>query len=256
MYKVINNPEFTQYPPSYMNIDDLSLVFSDGIKWKVISLSDMHQYPVIYDTHQENNIIDDISITFCPFSYSAIIYFEKWVPLKDTYDNNIILQNYKNKNIKIHQLSGKFTKDSELNDFVLRKNEIVIMKVKNVIKNYPDCLYLNNKKIIKSIIPTNYLTNDKINYPLSSKINDTYHPKKLVYGIINSIKNQPSVIVSHKNIYDFDEAGYQDYFEENIKDIKTNGGFIVPSLWFVWMSFYPDSKIIIIQDHSSSKKGN
>jgi len=247
MYKIIKEPEFMQYPPPYMNIDDLALVFSDGQRWKVIGLTDVYQYPVIYDIHQENKIKDIISITFCPFLHSAVIYFDEWIPLKETHNNNIILQLSKNRNIKIHQLSGKFTNDSHPDDNVIRKNEVVIMKVKNVIKNYPDCLYLNSKKSIKHIIPNNYLKSDKIIYPLSSKPDGRYSSKRLVYGVINSISNEPSVIVGHNGKYDFDEAGYQDYFDEHIKEIKDNGGFIVPALWFGWIAFYPDSNVIPIQ---------
>jgi hypothetical protein len=121
------------------------------------------------------------------------------------------------------------------------------MKVKNVIKNYPDCLYLNSKKAIKNIVPNNYLTIDKFMHPLSSKPDGRYPPKRLVYGIINSIGNEPSVIVGHNGKYDFDEAGYQDYFDEHIKEIKDNGGFIVPTLWFSWIAFYPDSDVIPIK---------
>ena len=250
MYRIIKYPDFTQFSPTYLDIDDLVLVFNNGKKWKVIALSDMCQYPVIYDKYYENGKTDkNISITFCPFSYSSVVYFDEWIPLKETYKNNIILQYKKNKKIKIHQLSGKFIESSDISEtdtIVLRKNEIVIMKIKNVLKNYPDCLYFNNGKIIESIIPKNYLKTDTFIYPLASKLDTRFSPKKLVYGVLNSSNDIPSVIASKNNEIDFDESGYQDYFETHIKDIKDNGGFIVPCLWFSWMEHYPDSMVVEI----------
>ncbi len=242
MYSIVDKPEFTPYSPKYLNVDDLAIVFYDGKKWKVVALEDMYQHPVIHDKYFE----DDISITFCPFSYSAVLYFDKWEPLKDVVNNNVILQYKKNKNIKINQMSGKFV-DYTDGSIVIRKNEIVIMKVMTVLKNYPDCLYFNNKKKTKSIIPNNYLTSSKIIHPLSQELDKRHNPKKLVYGVMYSIDNTTSVIVSKKEgKLDFEESGYQEYFDTQIKDIKDNGGFIIPCLWFAWMDNYPKSTVVEI----------
>lgn len=243
MYNVFKDPEFTPYSPKYLDIDDLVIVFYDGKKWKIIPLEDMYQYPVIYDKYLE----DEISVTLCPFSHSAVIYFDKWKPLKEIVNNNIVLQHKKNKNIKMNQLSGKIINYKDADEIiVIRKNEVVIMKVKTVLKNYPDCLYFNNTKKVKSIIPNNYLSTNNIIHPMSQELDKLYHPKKLVYGVMYSINDMTLVIVSKGDEMDFDESGYQEYFDGEIKDIKNNGGFIIPCLWFSWMDNYPKSTVIKI----------
>jgi hypothetical protein len=45
--RVIKKSIFRPYPPKDLKLDDFGLVYFDGIKWKIIEINHLLQYPVI-----------------------------------------------------------------------------------------------------------------------------------------------------------------------------------------------------------------
>ncbi len=241
--RVIRKPKFLPIPPKKYILSDYVLSYFDGKKWKIVFLDDALQYPVIHDQYfdellkrDDENIISDISFTFCPFSFSGVVYFGKFVPSGEIYNNNMILND--EENIKLlHQLSGKtYIRKSteELKDY-LRKGEVKIMSFRSALSLYPDCLFFHNKKPQSELVDKSYINN-----------------KFIVYGILynssNVRKNAKSsvVVVSKQESFDYLKSGYHKYFEEQMEKIKEKGGLIIPCFWSAWKLNFPDSKIVEI----------
>lgn len=253
-YRVNDNSEFMPFPPKYMKLQDHVLIYYNGSKWNVIKLEDLLQYPIIYDKYTDNlkndKIVNDVTISFCPFSFSGVIYFGKWIPTGKIVNNNIVLRQQDNENIEIYQLSGKLLDDINTGKITIRKIEVIMMKLQTVLSNYPDCLYFHNNNTKSQLVNDQYITNKKIMYSHKNKLNnkkiDLYHPKLLVYGILRSINKETRVLVTTKknDSFDFSKSGYKKYLNEHIEDIREEGGFIIPCFWFSWITKYPDSEII------------
>ncbi len=86
----------------------------------------------------------------------------------------------------------------------------------------------------------------------STDLNDKlklYHPKTIIYGIIYSTSDKIKVLVTNNkdNSSDLIKSGYQNYLNDNMDDIRCDGGFIIPCFWFSWISKYPQSDIIEVK---------
>ena len=240
--------EFLSIPSENYELEDNVLVYFDGQNWKIIRIVDLLQYPIVHDIYYDGDSgeSNDISITFCPFSFSGIVYFGKYFLTGLIKNNNIIIKK-NDSNFNIQQLSGKcIDKCLERNDVF--KNETIILKLRTALESYPDGKYFNNLQKIETLVDLSYI--DRKNIHKDKSINNHYHPKKLVYGIISSMDNKKYVVVlkGDKNkSFDFIESGYSNFFEKNQKKFRDKGVFIVPVFWFSWIKMFPNSKVIEIK---------
>lgn len=246
--RIIKEPTFVPRPPENLNLQDKVAVYNDGHNWKVIQVDLLMRYLIIYDKHYDKNIVSDMSITFCPFTFTAIIYFDKYTPTNKIYNGNIMIKD--KDNILVSQMKGsKF----------VRKKEIKLMTLRNVISNYPDCSYfdMNINNILDKVVDDSYLNNKKLLYPIKNKDNK-FHPKTLVYGIEYKSKDikaedyKYTVVVGKEvnnnkeetNSFDFVKNGYVEYFDSVIDRIRDKGGIIIPCFWFGWVGMHGDVKVV------------
>lgn len=222
--RIYKNPLFVpQLSSHYIGLSDYVMSYYNGTNWKIIPLKDALQYPIIYDKY---NGITDISITFCPYSYSCIIYFNLLVATNKIHRNNIVLALKNNKDTIIEQLTGKIhskNRNRNRQTSFLRRSEVKIMTLRSALSLYPDCLFFQNNKKIKPL----------------AKIKDNI----IIYGIL--YKDVNTIILSNKK-FDYIKDGYFDYFKNNMDDIKIKGGIIIPCSKDAWLKHFPDSKIVYI----------
>ena len=246
--RIIKESTFVPSPPKNLSLYNKVAVYNDGRQWKVIPLSVLLIYTVIYDKHFDkvkdkdgNNIISDISITFCPYTFCSIIYFGKYTPVSKIYNGNVVLKN--EENILLSQMKGT--------PFI-RKKEVKIMILRNVISNYPDCSYFDETNLgdLKSVIDDDYIINQKILYPTKHK-NKKFHPKTLIYGIEYKSKDitkkdykYSAIVGKNNNSFNFVKSGFVDYFDNVIERIRNKGGVIIPCFWYGWTSMHGEVKII------------
>ena len=198
-----------------------------------------------------DRMMSDITISYCPFSGSCVIFFDKWFCNGDVFKNNIVLSKGK---LNISQLSCS-TCDGEL----IRREEVNLMTLRNAIGKYPDCHYFNvevddRHKVNKiPIVQDKYKSDTTIMFGHHSK-NKKYHPKSIVFGINylsrDTNKNKYSVVVpkgtkSDKPINaDIKKNGIDDYFIKMLDDVRERGGIIIPTYWFAWIEQFENSKVI------------
>jgi len=249
--RILTKPKYTPGNKK-INLTDTVFVFNNGNRWIIMSKEDLEVHPIIHDVYydeKEGNgemSASDITITYCPFSGSCIIYFGKWFCNGQIYKNNIILSKGK---LSVSQLSCP-TCEGEL----IRREEVNVMTLRNALGKYPDCSYLSiDKHKFKPIVRRNYGSNYD---SFDKKINaDTkYHPKSIVFGINylsnNSNKNKYSVIIpkgTSKDIVgniDINKNGIEQYFVEMLDSVRERGGIIIPSYWFSWIDHFELSKVV------------
>ena len=258
--RIIKKPKFVHHIPLNIKLSDTIFVYNDGKRWKLVPLSILTRYPIIFDKHYDQIktkrgkfIISDITVTYCPYTGSSIIYYGKYTTTGEVYNNNIILAD--NNNI-MPQLTGilydRKTK-KQIHDIV-RREEVKIMTLRNAISKYPDYVFLKQEKDIDPLVSETYYHNNTILYPITHS-SSRFHPKTLVYGIeykSNDIeyKNKYSVIVSDdasKNKYnsrDLKINKYTQYFDKMMEEIRLRGGIIIPALWFAWYGMFPKSRVV------------
>ena len=248
--------------PTYINhleidLSEHVLIYGNGSKWIVVPLKTMLIYPIIHDKYHDKVAKDgsfkmiDMTVTYCPFSGTGIVYLGKLYPTNELHYNNIVLQNGQNKFPQLIGLS-KSKPQIEINI----KHEVKIMTFRNAISRYPDCQYISRMEG-KTVIPFTYYKNNKILHSLQNiKLDKRYHPKTFVYGIeyrssdVNRKSYKYSVIVgkdalkSKVSSYDMRVNGFNAYLEQMIDKIREKGGIIIPCLWFAWMDAHPKSKVV------------
>lgn len=247
------NPHFTHRMDPDINLDATIFVYHDGRKWKYLPYQFVTMYPVIQDKYYETtkpgkNKVIDMTISICPFSLYATIYYEKYKPANLILKNNIVLQN---KNYYLSPiLNIYFNKDNrQLANINPLRGEVKVMTLRNALSKYPDSVMIDMKKtsIIDPLVSKEYCENNNIlfgevTYP---KI---YHPKTLTY-IIEYLSNdidssdpyKYSILVSkdsqpkNSNCINIDENGISKYLEKMLDKIREKGGLLVPCYWFAWM---------------------
>lgn len=262
--RVIVDPIMTEmmYEKS-LSLSDLVASYNDGREWKIIPIRILDSYPVVFDKYYNKKkksgeyTVSDISIVYCPYSSSVAVYFGKFVPTGEVYNNNIIIAKQNDKDNIIVQLLGeeynRLTK-KRTNDFV-RREEVKIMTLRNALGNYPDCLILEKTIKLEPIIKKNYRRNTKVIFPFEKRPKD-YHLKTLVYGIEYESKRgdfgkKYTAIVPKDasefevNSYNIKENGSEEYFNPvMIEKLRDKGGIITPCYYFAWLNMFPETKIV------------
>lgn len=255
--RIIKKPKFIHNLD--IKLSDTVLVYNDGIKWKIVPIKILLSYPTIYDIYYDKvkskrgeYIISDITVSYCPYTSCGIIYFGKFIPTGDVYNNNLILAD---KNKIMLQMLGKLYKNKKLVDEIVRKDEAKIMTLRNAISKYPDCVFLDYTVNKKPIVTNSYNSNKTIHYPIKKVLN-TYHPKTLVYVIEYKstqidVDNKYTIIVSDDatqdkvNSRDININKYHKYFDTIIEKVREKGGILIPGYWYAWYGMV-DAKIVKI----------
>jgi hypothetical protein len=283
--KIITKPTFSSLPPESLSLKDLVLVYYNGIKWNIIPLNIMLNYPVVHDviydqytiTNTGVDIADvenkadghtiDVTIAYCPYTGSALI-IEGFYTLSDKIVNSCLsLEKESEPNKLIPILTGlDITKDENKDELhPIRKFEVEIKTFRSAMTNNPNCQYLDLQKnnidlSLKPVVPMSYLKTtdiiDKTNDTNKSQM-EKFHPKTLVHVVqyksprTNKLKHTIIVGVdankSTYSGYDVRKSGLSKYIHEMDDELRSRLGFITPVYWHAWNKFYPDSKIILIK---------
>jgi hypothetical protein len=260
--RIIKEPKFIQL----INDDNISLsdpvvVYNDGRKWKFILLDIVKSYPIVYDKYYEKFkkngklSVSDITLTYCPYSSSVLIYFGKYKPTGEVYNNNLIISD--NINSFVMQITGiEYNRtDQKRTNKLIRRAEAKIMTLRDILTMYPDCKYLDFTNNKDPILSEKYTISTKINYKNDNYKKD-YHPKTLVYGIEYLSSNTDSelkytVIIPKDakkdkiNSYNIKENKIDDYFNPKmIEKIRDKSGIIIPCYYFAWTSMFPQTKVV------------
>jgi len=227
--RIIKKPVFVPTAPINLDLHKPVIVYSDGINHKVIPLDVMLRYPVVYDTYTDNNVKFPITVSVCPFTLSSNIYFGVYKLTNQTYFDNIILQDTKDLNLIAVQMFGQlysWENKNIITDKIIRRKEVKIMLLRNVITKYPDCLYLSfNYNKAKSLINNINLENT-LSYIIEYKSKDVTQTN-YKYTLITT-KNK-----SHS--FDYILSNYDKYFEFVVDDVRDKLGFITPCLLKSWI---------------------
>lgn len=227
--RLITNPVYS-YKSSIKSLNDEVIVYNDGKQTKVVPVAVMERYPIIHDKYYENDISDDISLTFCPFSSAAIIYFGKWKWTGEQYNNSIIIQK---DSTSIIQLTGKEYKTGIPGRHIVK--DAVLLTLREVMKRYNDCVFLDDTRLrhIDAIVPASYRKDQTILHKMDKELNRMFPAKQLVIGIDYISSNSAS---DHKYtcIVSKTPDKIHKYIDDNYQTIKDKSGIIINVYWFVW----------------------
>lgn len=274
------NPNFLHIKDTKFKLQDMVMTFYNGQNNIIISLKTLQKYLIINTKYYFDNHEQDITITFCPYSSAIVIYYDKFELTDQIINNNIVLKHGIN-NYLINQLSGSLI---NAKGCYLKKISNRILTIRQMLSSYIDCLYLqdikdnstnkknknnklvkdnknnklvkdnkNNKLIVNNI--NNKLFNDnneqdkKLLYD-KDNINFVYDSELIIYGIeyISSKSNKCSdtkrtAIICNKN-YNYDN--YKKYLKKYEEKLIEKNAIIYPCKFKSWISFFPDSKIIVV----------
>ena len=91
-------------PNNNFEESEIVLTYFDGITWKIVFLKDIIEEKTFGDYFYDKKIKKNITITFCPKSFAAIVYFGKLTEANEYKNNNIII---KDGETLIQQLTGQ-----------------------------------------------------------------------------------------------------------------------------------------------------
>lgn len=254
-----------------IKLDTKMLIYYNGTEFIAIPLNLFQTYQVIWDKYNEydpsnHKLITqyDISIILCPFSLISCVIQGKISISKYIENNVLIMQNEKGDLINISSsniLSEESSGTLDIEEIKPKRWETKLANFRSVMSLYPDCKFLtqissnNLKPIIKF---DNYLSNNYVKFNLKSKSSELIHPKTLVYVI--QYKSQQALSANQSTKYSIvigsnsskkESAGFNlsqnqmnKYFEGSDQKIIEKNGFVIPALWFVCESLYPNAKII------------
>lgn len=256
--RVIRYPKFSIVSKKKIKLSDYVVIYNNGYNWKGVSLKIMRQYPVIHDLYLSDNpelekeTAVKISIVVCPYTLFSCVYFGEYIPNNKVFNNNIILDNINEKGqylIPILNNLYNIGNDKPL-DYIVKREEIRIMTLRNALSTYTDILLLDNEEIKSKemIVPENYFDTDEIIYKIFD-YSKKYHPKQIVYIIEYKSSStadlfKKTVIIPKENNLDVRSNGFKDYYDKMALEIRDRGGIVYNCLWFAWNAIYPDSKVI------------
>lgn len=251
--RYINNPE---YKNRSLNIDlsEPVVIYNDGKKWKCVQVKTLLCYPIIHDIYFDNETVKqkdmlNISLTFCPFTYTPIVYEGTYQMTGEVYQNNIIIRDMENPTRVLLQIDGIAI--SPNGDEMVRKWEAKVMRYRDAITYHPDSLFLPTSfSEDKLLVPLDYFHTSTIIYPLEKRAK-VYHPKTLVYGIeyYNKGKLDYSVVVGkdagkEPSGIDINKSGVYDYLSEHLDGLIEKTAVIIPCFWFAWIAIHPETKVV------------
>lgn len=224
-----------------INLDDICIRYYNGIIWKLIPITIMKSYPIIYDKYYETNdneqTIIDITIGLCPFSSIPFVYENIYHPTEYMLNNTLVL---KHDEKMIYIKDGNTIKNNEIHT---HRHVVYIDTLINIIKEYQDCHILTTHKTLKKL-PIKLITSTK------------YHPETLVHIIeyisSKTLKNKYTLIigkdVSKKRAsgYDSKKSGLSLYLEKMNEVLQEKNGFIIPIYYSTAIIVYKKIKTIYL----------
>lgn len=248
--RILIAPNFSVNIPENINLTDPVYAYNNGKNWRIIPLNISQKIPVIWDTYydfsdQDKLIENIITIYMCPFSLFAMVFFGKFKPIDEIFNNNLKL---------VSETGQKIIPiKPETYEFIRRKHDIRLLIVRNAISKYPDCEFIKyNPTNFNPLVDQNYLCDNKIKFKYNP-FDKIYNPKQIIYiieylsGNVSATPDQKykfTIIIPKTNSPDISKNGFELYYNKSIEKIKTKGGLIFPCFWFVWNGLFPNSKII------------
>jgi len=223
----VNNGE-----DSPLNLTNKVVLYTDGDLWKIVPLSIMKKYPILYDCfHESGEGIYPITLVVCPISLITIVLkglytFEKY--------NDVIILRSDSITFPINNIPKN-----------IKRLEAKILTLKNAITLVRDISYIILKKQ-----PT------KKTEKLKSYYKDNPYDKSLVYVISYKsfkTKNDKYSIIIGKNInkdtitgYDISKSGVLEYLTKNQQKIINKEGYSFPCLLYMAFKLFPNSRIVYL----------
>ena len=228
--------------------DNIVLYTIGNDKFRIVELNIFLAYPIIYDKHANEDIVEDITIVVCPISLRTSMLKGKF-KINSYSDTKLILEDNEDNIIPIdknHKIDSKFIIE------VNKRYDVKIMTLKDAIMYAPDATYIqpNNDKLIKSILEESYY--EDIYDINKNKIKSKYHPKTLVYLI--QFHEKKNTLILGRDIkknkisgYNLDKSGLTEYLNKRNDKIIDKNGFLMPILLYVAEKEYSNLNIIKIK---------
>lgn len=253
--RIITGPTFSQNYPSSIKMGTKILTYFDGVKTKAIPLNLLISQPFVYDHYINNDGTQrDITITFCPFSFTTSVFAGK-LELSKFVNKHVLVAQYENKLMSL--VDGKLFDDPQK---PIQRWECEIKLFKDALMTHPDFLLCTNVKKNKNMVDIDFYQNTEPLFPdIITQTVENIHPKTLIYLISyrRELKNGESVPIYKNSIligknanhhkptgFSMTHNGFQNYLEEMEKKVRERSGFIIPMFLCVAQSYYPKHKIV------------
>lgn len=233
--KPLYKSNFNKNPSKEYNLDTNILLYNNGIKWKGVHIDIMKEYRVLHDTYYVSNDLSfKVSITYCPYSNSAVMYPGVFVALNYLHQGNTILMS--DTNDYLSQIDG--LKEIKEDNIYLQKWEVHIMPLRYCFKHYQDVAFFEpSKKIIFKKYLSEVDQKDKDN-----KYANIENGCGILYY---SIKNKELILKSSLITSKSDNLqNINEYISKFHRELGLKNAFVLYCKPLVWARFYPDSKII------------
>lgn len=213
---------FIQYPNYQINLNDDVIIYHNGDFYCIFPLDILKKYIVIHSSIKEkinkNIYYHDISIIYCPITSIILIHDDKYYLHNTVTDQCINL-------IK----DGKVCSVIDLIKSDAHKYDIVLMKYNYILREYPDAMYPDLKKIDTS-------GHKKLNHYIDKYVGNIVYliqyksskDNKYKYSVL--ISNNSNNIIEYAKTYD--------------KKIKTKLGLITPIFFKAYANIFSEAKII------------
>lgn len=252
--KILSEDDYTfeQDHDIKIKLSDSVLLYNSGHQWKIIPLIVALSYPIIYDKYNLETTTYDITIAICPISlrttsfkgtFEFETYYEKTMILKEKSTNDLI------------PIDSGYKIDKKYVIEYNRRSEVKIMTLRSAIIFAPDPKYMVVKKNKgEPIIGIAYYSNS-LDYN-GNELNSLIHPKTLVYIIqyksFETDEDKVTILLgkdinkSQVTGYDFRKSKVDEYLSKHDSKILNRSGYVLPCLWYIAKSVYPDAKLVYI----------
>lgn len=265
----IDDYDIEAKPTNDISLTDNVVIFHSGSRWRIIKLSVMLQYPVLYSKYWNINSEQymDITLVVCPITLRSFIFRDK-IEIVDILENKtLVLKKISDNEDKIFYLGIPYiinhddeSANSENVITHIKRNEVKIMTLRDTFLFATDSDFIvlkdtKKKSLLETVISLKYYENKSdIN---NNPIDTIFHPKTLVYIIqyysTKSMMYKQTVLIN-KDIsktritgYSYKRTGIWEYLSMFHEDFKKKNAVIFPILWYMVDILYPNSKVVLLE---------
>lgn len=230
--------------PHDVSLNNKYVVYIVSGKRRIIRLSDMLKGIVLYDTVYKAEDTMAVSVVVNPITLMACTYHGKvTVEDIDADTHNFILS--KNK-IKFQMGQDPINDKMKKNVYGCK-----IMRLRDVYMFDPDPLYVTVTKSYSNIFQSEYLTSKRDIF--KKKINDSFHPKTLVYVVrylSKSNKNKQTILLGKQSNsreptgMNYKDGKYGDYLAIYSGKLYEKRSLVIPMFLYYANRLYPDAKLL------------
>lgn len=224
-----------------LDLSDKFVAYSCGSCWKMIKLSQMIDYVLLYDKYTTDTDKWDITLVVCPITLYSCTFVGQCKYVKYN-DNVMILENN--------------NKEFEIIDDTKNRYELFIGNLASIMILFPDIKYITIKKDPPTQLSNIKYYESQLDF-YNNKIKELdIHPKTLVYLIAYRSKHTGNikkyiilgVDISKETIsgYNIRNSKFLEYLMKIKNKITERNGYIVPSLYYCAKLFFPDAKYIYL----------